>query len=293
MNLRQIESLVWLARLRSFRAAAAHLHATQPAISVRIQELEKELGVTLIDRSRRAVSLTAEGRECLAYAEQIVTWSTELRARLGRRSLSGRVNLGVSEVIAHTWLPLLLATLDRTYPDVQIDTTINMTPALLQGLEAGDYDVILVGADRLTTTHSVLDLGKVAFVWLGRDWIGGKPPPYKPGDLGQSRVITWSKDAAIYPSIEDWFIRHGSHPMQRITCNTAATMATLAAAGLGITLLPTELVRPQLAAGTLRVLVTEPEFEPLRYWAIHVPTRQGALGRIVAQVANEVSSFDR
>jgi DNA-binding transcriptional LysR family regulator len=291
MRLQQLESFVWVARLRSFRAAAARLNMTQPGVSLRIQELEKEVGASLLDRSKRAVSLTAEGRDCLAYAEQIMTWSAELRTRAQSKNPRGRVSLGVSEMIAHTWLSDLLSTMSVRYPEVQIDPTIDMTPALLRGLEGGDYDVILAGAHRLTTTFPVLDLGETSFHWFGKDPLGNKPPPFTPRDLEGSRIITWSKDAEIYRSIEHWFISNGAHPARRITCNTAATMATLAAAGLGITLLPTELVRRELADGTLRIIQTDPEFEPVRYHAIYVPTRQVSLGQIVAEAARKISSF--
>src|SRR5262249_23586781 len=161
--------------------------------------------------------------------------------RAQSKSARGRVSLGVSELIAHTWLPALLSTMGSRYPEVQIDTTIDMTPALLHGLEAGDYDVILAGAHRIATTFPTRSLGETTFHWLGRDPPEGKPP-FTPRDLERSRIITWSKDAAIYASIQDWFISHGAGSARRITCNTAATMASLAVAGLGITLLPLELV---------------------------------------------------
>jgi DNA-binding transcriptional LysR family regulator len=291
MRLRQLESFVWVARLRSFRAAAARLNMTQPGVSIRVQELEKEVGASLLDRSKRVVSLTSEGRDCLVYAEQIMTWTAELQTRAQSQNPHGRVSLGVSEMIAHTWLSELLSTMSLRYPDVQIDPTIEMTPALLRGLEGGDYDVILAGAQRLATTFPVLDLGETSFHWFGRDPLGNKPPPFTPRDLEGSRIITWSKDAAIYQSIQNWFISNGAHPARRITCNTAATMATLAAAGLGITLLPTELVRRELAEGTLRMIPTDPGFQPVRYHAVYVPARQRSLGQIVAEAASEISSF--
>src|SRR5260221_5472450 len=103
MNLRQLEALVWVARLKSFSAAAAQLNTTQPAISIRVQELERELTVRLFDRNRRRVSLTAEGRECLATAERMITLAAELSARGDRRtSIGGRGRLGLRELIAPT-----------------------------------------------------------------------------------------------------------------------------------------------------------------------------------------------
>jgi DNA-binding transcriptional LysR family regulator len=292
MNLPQLESLIWVARLKSFRAAAARLNTTQPGISLRIQQLEKELGARLVDRAQRTISLTAEGRECLAYAERIILWSNELRARAGAREIvHGRVSLGVSELVAHTWLADLLSVIGSRYPEVQIDTNVEMTPRLLRGLEAGDYGLTLLGTHRLATTFAVRDLGTLRFHWMEKP--DGKKSVQKltPKDLQNRRIITWSKDAAIYRLVEDWFTRNGAYPGQKLTCNTAMTMASLAAAGLGVTLLPRELVKQELAAGMLRVIPTAPALDLVRYYAVYVPARRGSLAELVAKTAEEVSTF--
>jgi len=291
MNLRQIEALVWLARLGSFRATAARLHTTQPAISLRIRDLERELGAVLFERNRREVRLTAEGRDCLARAERILLACDEFRDRPGREAVRGRVSVGVSEVIALTWLPRLFSAMDAAYPDVQMDVTIDTTPTLLRGLESGAQDVVLAGTSQLTTTHAATDLGSVPFVWLGSERIRGARAPYAPRDLAERRIITWPRDAAIHRSVEDWFQSDGASPTRRIACNTAAAMADLAAAGLGITLLPTAIVESKLRSRQLRILPTAPAFPPLRYWAVHVPRRRGSLGKAVAEVAQRVADF--
>lgn len=293
MNLRQLEALVWVARLKSFSAAAAQLNATQPAISIRVQELERELNMRLFDRKRRRVSLTAQGRECLATAERMITLAAELTARGdGRTSIGGRVSLGMSELIAHTWYSKLIAVMSERYPEVKIDATVDMTPSLVRGLDSGEFDVVLVGAHHLSTTHPTLELGSKVFVWIAKP--GGQPieRPLRPRDLQSWRIITWSRDAAIHQSIDKWFVQDGAYPIHRITCNTAVTMAMLAAAGLGISLLPRDLVERELSEGTLRIVPTAPGFEAVRYRAIYVPV-PGSLGRIVAEAAAEVSSFDK
>jgi len=292
MNLRQLEAFVWVARLKSFRGAAAQLNATQPAISLRIQGLERELGTRVFDRMRGRVSLTAAGKECIDLAEQIGLLASQLGATCHRRGmLGGRVSLGVSELIAHTWLPALIALMDHRYPEVKIDATIDMTPPLVRGLESGDYDVILAGAHRFATTFPTLDLGSESFVWIARaDYQIGRRP-LRPRDLQGQHVITWGKEAAIFQSIEKWFIEDGSYPTHRITCNTAATMARLVSAGLGISLLPSVLVEEQLNKGDLCIIPTVPDFEPVKYRAIYV-SAPDSLGQLVAEAAREVSSFE-
>jgi DNA-binding transcriptional LysR family regulator len=293
MTLKQLESLLWVSRLRSFRGAAAQLGATQPAVSVRIAQLEKELGVQLIDRDRRGVNLTPEGRAYSAHAERILLWTAELRA-LGesRAERRGRVMLGVSELIAHTWLPDLLMRLSERYPAVEVDPTIELTPDLLRRLENGEYDVILVGAHRLATTFPTLELGRAEFCWMEAGPAKRRQRPLRPIDLEARRIITWSKESGIYPAINDWFVSNGAFPIHRITCNTAATMAAMAAAGLGTTLLPPALVRRELKEGRLSIVRTTPPFGPVHYRALYAPGREGSLPEVVARAALEVSTFD-
>src|SRR5262249_660684 len=81
VNLRFIEAFVWVARLRSFRAASQKLHATQTTISARIASLESDFGVRLFERDKRTVTLTRAGEELLQYAEQLLGISTTAMPR--------------------------------------------------------------------------------------------------------------------------------------------------------------------------------------------------------------------
>ena len=115
--------------------------------------------------------------------------------------------------------------------------------------------------------------------------------PLTPRDLQNERIITWPKQAAVHRSIRDWFVAHGAYPEEMITCNSSLTMAAMAAAGLGVSLLPVPVVERELAEGQLAIIPVEPEFEPLPYRAVY-PRRGGSLGELVAQTAREVSTFD-
>src|SRR5262245_58413729 len=86
-----------------------------------------------------------------------------------------------------------------------------------------------------------------------------------PRDLQTRRILTWTKQAALYQSIDDWFIRHNAYPSDRILCNTTMSIVNLTASGLGISLLPIELVKRELAENILSIIPTEPEFAPVRY----------------------------
>ena len=81
MNFKQLETFYWAVKLGSFAAVSERFHATQSAVSMRIQELERELGTSLFDRSQRSVRINVQGRILLPLAEQMI--------RAGRRSPRG------------------------------------------------------------------------------------------------------------------------------------------------------------------------------------------------------------
>lgn len=292
MNFQQLETLVWLSRLRNFHAVANQLGTAQPSISLRIQRLEQELGTRLLDRDQGGVALTPAGRECLTYAEQILSWRGALLAHAGNPDvLRGRVSIGVSEIIADTWLPRLLIAMAAERPSVVVDTHVDLTPRLSRGLDDGIYDVILAGSYRLTTEFATQSLGCTPVSWMAAPGAFPADTPLTPQDLQRLPLITWPREAAIYRSIADWFAAHKAHPVPQHTCNSVISMARLAAAGLGVALLPPRVVEWELTTGALCILPTTPVFPTVQYRAIYDP-RRSALGAVVAEIAASCTIFD-
>ena len=81
MDSRHLETLLWVVRLGGIGAAAQHLNLTQPAVTRRIQELERELGAKVLQRQGRNVALTPLGQSCLERAERILSEVSMMKAR--------------------------------------------------------------------------------------------------------------------------------------------------------------------------------------------------------------------
>ena len=142
MNVRFLETFVWLAKLRNFRLTAERLHATQAAISSRISALEQEFGVRLFDRGPRDVKLTQEGTKALAFAEQILKLTNDMLASVSDRShVSGLLRVGVMESVVHTWLPELLRQVRDEYPNLTIELTCDTSTNLSVQLVNGNVDI--------------------------------------------------------------------------------------------------------------------------------------------------------
>src|SRR5262245_50637227 len=144
MNLRFIEAFVWVARLRSFTAAAEKLNTTQAAISARIATLETDFGVKLFDRDKRSVTLTNSGEELLKHAEELLGMSARMREAVAdRAAYGGFIAIGVNEPVVLTWLPQLLGALRRQFPTVRVEIHSYITTYLHEELLRGNLDLAL------------------------------------------------------------------------------------------------------------------------------------------------------
>jgi LysR family hydrogen peroxide-inducible transcriptional activator len=145
-TLRQLRYLDALARCRHFGMAAKHCAVTQPALSTQIQDLEKKLGVELVERRYKDIQLTPVGREVAERAARILADVRDLSefARLRAAPLSSDLRLGVIPSIAPYLLPPLLALLRERYPALELHIRETQTQALIDLLASGSLDLLLL-----------------------------------------------------------------------------------------------------------------------------------------------------
>jgi len=86
VDFKSIETFLWVVTLGSFRGAGQRLNTTQPAISQRIAQLEREMGVKLLNRDHRVASPTPSGRQMLVYAEKLIGLRAEMMTEICDRS---------------------------------------------------------------------------------------------------------------------------------------------------------------------------------------------------------------
>ena len=127
-----------------FTAAAKILGISQPAVSLTIRRLEERLGMNLIVRNGYSAIPTAQGRELLAHAEEIVEAYNRAVDHMRRSELSGTLRLGCSGVVAATGLAAVASRFRRTHPDVDFAIRVDMSPAISEMLDGGEIDVALL-----------------------------------------------------------------------------------------------------------------------------------------------------
>ncbi|MBO8140792.1 MAG: LysR family transcriptional regulator [Firmicutes bacterium] len=146
MELRQLRYFLALAQHLHFARAAESLHIAQPSLSQQIRALEDELGVTLFERSKRHVALTADGEALLPYARQMVALAEDARAELAERGRlrRGRVRLGTTPTLGGHLLPRLISGFFELYPGLELTITEDGSDRLARGLEEGRLDLALL-----------------------------------------------------------------------------------------------------------------------------------------------------
>jgi LysR family transcriptional regulator, hydrogen peroxide-inducible genes activator len=146
LTLRQLRYLEALARHGHFGRAAEECAVSQPALSMQIRELERGLGVDLLERRQGATLLTEVGAEIARRAGLILTATRDLAdcARHSDRLLSGSLRLGVIPTLAPYVLPRVLPELQRQHPEVRLDLLETQTKTLLIELSHGRLDLILL-----------------------------------------------------------------------------------------------------------------------------------------------------
>ncbi len=155
LDLSTVQAFLLVAELQSFTRAAEALGTTQAAISMKLQRLEAVLGKRLVERSPRAVRLTADGVGFLDSARALM--EAHDRALSGTRPPRQQMSLGISDHAAGAELVPLLAKLHAVSPQLSLTVTIGFSRKLLEAYDAGELDAVIVrqesgrrGGEKLT-----------------------------------------------------------------------------------------------------------------------------------------------
>ena len=147
MELRHLRYFVAVAEILNFTKAAAKLHLAQPSLTRQIHNLEEEIGVRLLNRSKSQVALTEEGRSFLVDARRVLALATESIQSVQRlsRGETGQLNLAYSSNFNFELLPATLGAFRQAFPHIALNL-FDMTPAeQFRALEARKIELGFVG----------------------------------------------------------------------------------------------------------------------------------------------------
>jgi LysR family transcriptional regulator, hydrogen peroxide-inducible genes activator len=239
ITLKQLRYLSALAEQRHFGRAAEACSVTQPALSMQIRDLERELGTPLVERRPGDVVLTDTGRDIVARSDQILAAARDLvdLARHRDRVLAGGMTLGVIPTLAPYVLPRLLPPLQGRYPALRLELRETQTKVLLDELIRGTLDVVLlalpVAAEEIDTAALFDDPFLLAVPADGPHPASGR---VMPRDIDQQRLILLEEGHCLRDQALA-FCRTADRTMG-LGATSLATVMEMVANGFGVTLVP-------------------------------------------------------
>jgi DNA-binding transcriptional LysR family regulator len=293
LNLKFLDTFVWVARLRSFSLAAEKLCTTQAAVSNRIATLERDLGVRLLERDLRNVSLTPHGQRALAQAETIVRMVGEFERTIGDASnLCSSVMIGTVDSIVHAWLPRLIERVKENYPNVTLDLNVDTSLNLARQIQDGQIDLGFIMGPVVAPHIRNIELCIFECLWIASPKLALKQGPLDLPDMVDFPIFAYSKGSqphqAVLRLVESSGLDQGL--IRVYNSNSLATITRLIRDGVGIAVLPRVVVREFLANGALRVLDVRARLPALRFHAVITDNPGNPLPGLLADMAVEIAT---
>lgn len=291
-TLRQLHYLDALARAGHFGRAAEAMNVTQSTLSAGVKDLEATLGVTLVDRGKRRLVFTPAGEEVLRRGRLLLESAEALveAAQATRAPLSGLVRLGVIPTIGPFLLPKVLPGLRRAFPKLKLVLVEDQTARIVDQLESGALDVLLLALPCDCGTAETMDLFEDEFLaTLPKGHDLAKSPAISPERLAGEPLLLLSEGHCLRSHALSVCNLADTALGTTVEATSLHTLVQMVDGGLGLTLLP----RMAVDAGILRGtgLVTRPlDVEP-RSRSIGLAWRRGTgrrgdfelLGRTIAE----------
>ena len=288
-SLRQFGTLLAAIESGSVSAAARRLNLTQPAASQQLRQLERALGVRLLERAGGRLVPTAAGAAVLAPARraQAVVADAVAAAAAHRTGDAGVVRLGTGATACIHLLPPVLAALRHRMPGLGVTIVTGNTPDMLRRLEAGTLDVALVtlasGMSRSLSAVRLISDPLLAFL----------PEPMAPKGSKVSAVQLERLPLVLYEPggntraiLDAWFRRASLSPRPVMELGSVEAIKIVVAGGLGVSVLP-QLALPEPLPGT----VTRPLQPALRRELSYVLRREKIMDRGMRAVVEALDAL--
>ncbi len=255
MTLRQIRHFIAVAETGSISAAAQAVFISQSTLTLAIQQLEEEIGVSLFNRHAKGMSLTHQGHQFLRQAHLILATVDNAKRSLQQSTdtVAGSLTIGVTSLVAGYYLADLLTRFQRAYPNVEIRVLEDERPYIEHLLVSGEIDVGVLILSNLEDRHALQT--EVLTHSPLRLWL---PPQHALLELDSISLADIVSEPLIQMNVDEMGLNAqriwsaaGLQP--NITLRTGSTEAvrSLVAAGLGISIQPDMTYRPWSLEGDI------------------------------------------
>ena len=235
MNITEYEMLSVLAEELNMRKAADRLYVSQPALSQRLQSIEKRWGTKIFLRSKRGLMLTPAGEKIIEYVNHTLKEEEKVRDEIFSMGseIFGTLKLAVASIIGQYWLPNVLKQYVRLFPNVRISLMTGWSSEILKHLDTDHFHIgIIRGNHEWGGMKKFLlkdDLYLVDTTIQSIDELKKTKKPF----------IQFKSDSTYYLEIQEWWLRYFQSPPERtIVVDQIETCKQMALNGIGYAILP-------------------------------------------------------
>ncbi|GHO87062.1 transcriptional regulator [Dictyobacter formicarum] len=262
MELSEIEAFVTIHRAGGFTRAAELLHLSQPAVSRRIELLERELGAPLFERLSSGIRLTEAGLAFLPYAQQVLAGISDGRTAVHalEEEEQGTITFALVGTLASTKLTTHLQAFRETYPRIRLRLRTARSDEVSTLVQQGDAHLGLrYFADPRPDIHSLFAINEPLLVISAAHSRFGTSEPTEPAALLGVPWVTFPRSSGSSGEpfarlLERQLVRHELDTAERIVIDSLTAQKRLIEADFGVGLLPASSIEEELHLGTVRVL---------------------------------------
>lgn len=259
VTLNQLQAFECIARLGSFRAAAAELRLTQPSISQRIRELESALDVELFERNGPRIAPTSQAHELLTYAERMLATASELRTRFrSREALRGVLRIGVSENVALVCLAQILQRLEQRHPSIHASVFVGDSAQLSTRIDERALDVAIIAEPSVGRHVTQLPVGLSRPAWFASARMPLPRGRLSAAQLALHHLMVSPPPARAHTTVTRWLQAAGVAPPRLSTCNNVAVTRLAILSGAVIGLVPARTMRDDVRERRVRRIDVDP-----------------------------------
>jgi DNA-binding transcriptional LysR family regulator len=243
MDIRQLRYLVALAEERNFTRAAEREHIAQPALSQQIRRLEEELGLAVVERTTRRVSLTEAGQMLVARARTILAELEAANEEIQRLNgiQTGHVTIGAMHTMGPVDLSLVLAIFHERHPGVEIAVREQASEELAEMVRVDELDLAFLSVTERVESHG-LGLQQLVseelVVIVAADHPLGNRGRIAMAELADEQFISWREGARLRELLVSAGHEVGFEPRVMLATNESQRIRRLVARGLGVAILP-------------------------------------------------------
>jgi len=263
--LSQIAAFVEVARRRSVSRAAEALFVTQPALTARLQGLERDLGARLFVRTPRGMKLTEAGESFLPYAVRALESLTDGRMQVNalERGGAGRLAIGAAPAVSTYVLPGLLKRFAQSHPRVEVRVRTGHSEEMLELVLREQVDVGLVRALQHRDISSTPLYEDRLILVVDPEHPFAASGRIRLAEISGQQLILFDRTSSYHELTSALFRRAGISPSGVMELDNIDAAKKMVEQGFGVALLPHTSVADELAAGTLAEVAVQ-DAEPVR-----------------------------